>query len=48
MPAELGYIEGENGDNANFSVSIVGKRISCACGCICNSTRNSINIARRR
>jgi hypothetical protein len=26
MPTEFGYFEGEDGDNANFSVSRLGKR----------------------
>jgi hypothetical protein len=48
MLEELGYFEREDGNYVNFSISILGKIISCACGCIFNSARSSTNTARRR
>jgi hypothetical protein len=48
MPTELGYLEGEDGDCANFGVSRLVKIISCACGCIINSAWRNVDIARRR
>jgi hypothetical protein len=48
VPTNLGHIEGENGDNVNFGVSILVKKISCACGCICNNNWNNINTTKRR
>jgi hypothetical protein len=48
MPTKFRYLEGEDGDCTNFGVSLLVKRISCACGCIFNNTWSSISIARRR
>jgi hypothetical protein len=48
MPTEFGYFEGEDGGITNFSVSKLGKIISCACGCIYNNTRRNIETTRRR
>jgi hypothetical protein len=47
MPKESGYFEGEDGYCVDFSIDILGKIISCACGCICNRIRSNINPTRR-
>jgi hypothetical protein len=48
MSEEFGYFEGEDGYCNIFSVSILGKIISCACGCICNRIKSNIDLIRRR
>jgi len=48
MPAELGYIEGENGDISNFRFSKLVQVISYACGYIFNRTWSSTNTTMRK
>jgi hypothetical protein len=48
VPVEFGYLEGDNCDNANFSVSRLVKEVPCSCRCICNNAWSSINTSMRR
>jgi hypothetical protein len=42
------YVKGKDGYCTNFSISILGKDIPCACRCINDSTWSYLSVAKRR